>query len=49
MDDDQALYEEVVTLADLWPGAELVLTDGMGHRNLTQDPSIVQRIAEFLL
>jgi pimeloyl-ACP methyl ester carboxylesterase len=35
-------------MADLWPGAELVLTDELGHRLIAQDSAIVQRVVDFV-
>lgn len=34
-------------LVDVWPGAELVLTDGLGHRRVLWTPEVVTRIADF--
>ena len=35
-------------MADLWPNAELVLTDELGHRLIAQDSAIVQRVVDFV-
>jgi len=35
-------------IAAAWPGAELVLTDGLGHRGVLRDPAIVKRIVQFV-
>lgn len=47
-DDDAAPYENAQAMADLWPGANLVLTDELGHRLIAQDPATVQRIVDFV-
>lgn len=33
-----------VALTDAWPGAELLLTDGLGHRRVMWDASVVERV-----
>lgn len=30
-----------------WPGAELLVTDGLGHRRLLSDPAVVERAVRF--
>jgi pimeloyl-ACP methyl ester carboxylesterase len=49
LDDDACDWRGAEELASLWPGAELALTDGLGHRLICQEPSVVQRIAEFVM
>jgi pimeloyl-ACP methyl ester carboxylesterase len=49
MDDDACDWQGARELAEVWPGAELALTDGLGHRMICQDPSVVERIVEFVL
>lgn len=48
LDDDACDYTGAQELADLWPGAELALTDGLGHRMIAQDASVVARMVDFL-
>jgi pimeloyl-ACP methyl ester carboxylesterase len=48
MDDDACDWEGARALADVWPGAEFALTDGLGHRMIAQDPSVVERIVDFV-
>ncbi|WP_154402253.1 alpha/beta fold hydrolase [Ornithinimicrobium cavernae] len=36
-----------VDIARAWPGAELVLTDGLGHRQLLRDETTIARVARF--
>lgn len=48
LDDDACDYRGAQELADVWPGAELALTDGLGHRLIAQDPSVVERIVDFV-
>jgi pimeloyl-ACP methyl ester carboxylesterase len=35
-------------VAAAWTGAQLVVTDGLGHRRIVHDPSVVSRAVEFL-
>ncbi len=48
LDDPETDAQNSRTLADLWPDAQLLLTDGMGHRAIAMDASIIARIVEFL-
>ena len=48
MDDDQCPPENARILADAWPGAELMWTDGLGHRRVAQDQATTQRAADFI-
>ncbi len=49
LDDDACDCKGAQELADVWPGAELALTDGLGHRMIAQDPSVVERIVDFVM
>lgn len=35
-------------IAAAWPGAQLVITEGLGHRRIVHDPSVVSRAVAFL-
>ena len=35
-------------IARAWPGAELVTTNGLGHRAILRDPEVLRRTVEFL-
>jgi pimeloyl-ACP methyl ester carboxylesterase len=48
MDDEECPPSNAQTLADLWPGAELAWTDGLGHRMVAQDPEVMRRIVDFV-
>ncbi|NEA31307.1 alpha/beta fold hydrolase [Streptomyces sp. SID13031] len=37
-----------VRLVELWPGARLRLTDGLGHNRILRDPAVVSATAAFL-
>lgn len=37
-----------MAIARAWPGAEVVITEGLGHRRLLRDPEVVERVARFV-
>ena len=47
-DDDQCPVGNAEKMAKLWPGAELVLVDDLGHRLIAQDDVVLQRIIGFV-
>lgn len=49
MDDDACDWTGAQELAAVWLGAELALTDGFGHRMICQEPSVIERIVDFVL
>ncbi|HEY2662359.1 MAG TPA: alpha/beta hydrolase [Caulobacteraceae bacterium] len=48
MDDDQCPPAASQIMADLWPGAQLVLVDGLGHRLVAQDAVVLEQVMGFL-
>lgn len=46
--DETIPVEEGKQIAATWPGAELVLTDGLGHRGVLRDQTLVKRAVEFV-
>jgi pimeloyl-ACP methyl ester carboxylesterase len=48
LDDEQTPVENAETLAALWPGARLALTEGLGHRLIAQDDATLMRIVDFI-
>jgi hypothetical protein len=46
--DRQTAYADVVRLAETLPDAELVTTEGLGHRRILRDPSVVSRVVAFV-
>lgn len=36
------------TYAERWPGADLVVTSGLGHRRILREPEVVERVVSFL-
>lgn len=47
-DDKEVSWEQGRTVAERWPGAQLVLTEGLGHRRLLRDPATVRGIVGWL-
>jgi pimeloyl-ACP methyl ester carboxylesterase len=47
-DDREVPFSHGVELSDAWEGAELVTTDGLGHRAILRDAGAVRRAVEFL-
>ena len=47
-DDRETPYEEGAAVARAWPGAELVSTEGLGHRRILKDEAVVTKAADFL-
>jgi pimeloyl-ACP methyl ester carboxylesterase len=48
MDDDAVEWQNGEAIADQWPNAEFVLCDGLGHRMIAQDRSVIERIVTFV-
>ncbi len=48
LDDEACDAADVQALADAWPTASLVMTDGLGHRLIAQDEDIVARLVAFV-
>jgi pimeloyl-ACP methyl ester carboxylesterase len=46
--DSTVPYEEGAAIAAAWPGAELVTTSGLGHREIVRDRDVVARSVAFL-
>jgi pimeloyl-ACP methyl ester carboxylesterase len=47
IDDEQCPMENSQRMNELWPGSELLLVDGLGHRFIAQDADVLQRVADF--
>jgi predicted alpha/beta hydrolase family esterase len=48
MDDDAVEWENAKAIAEAWPNAELVLCDGLGHRMIAHDRSVIERVVQFV-
>ena len=47
-EDADVLPADAEAIARAWPGSRLLLTDGLGHRAIIRDPSVVRAAADFL-
>jgi pimeloyl-ACP methyl ester carboxylesterase len=47
-DDQDTFWHEGAALAEAWPGAHLVTTEGLGHRRILRDPQVVERVTAFV-
>jgi pimeloyl-ACP methyl ester carboxylesterase len=47
-DDRETPYGEGAIVARAWPGAELVSTEGLGHRRILKDEAVVTKAVAFL-
>ena len=47
-DDMEVPWTNGADVAAAWPGAELVTTQGLGHRRILRDAGIVARVTAFL-
>ena len=47
-DDQDTLWSEGAALADAWPGARMMSTEGLGHRRILREPSVIEAAAEFV-
>jgi alpha-beta hydrolase superfamily lysophospholipase len=46
-DDKEADHEDGARIARAWPGAELVVSEGLGHRRILRDEETIKRIVAF--
>jgi pimeloyl-ACP methyl ester carboxylesterase len=46
-DDKEADHADGARIARAWPGAELVMSDGLGHRRILRDEESIKRIVSF--
>jgi hypothetical protein len=47
-EDVEVPWREGAAIAAAWPGAELLTTQGLGHRRILRDPAVVARVSTFL-
>jgi pimeloyl-ACP methyl ester carboxylesterase len=48
-DDTETFWSEGAALAEAWPGARLITTEGLGHRRILREPTIVEAVSRFIL
>ncbi len=46
--DGEVPWQHGLSIARAWPGAELVTTDGLGHRRILRDPGVAAAVATFI-
>jgi pimeloyl-ACP methyl ester carboxylesterase len=46
--DHDVSVEQGRRLAEAWPGAQLVITHGLGHRRILRDPETIRRVVEYV-
>ena len=47
-DDDEVPWSQGAAIAQAWPAARLLSTEGLGHRRILRDPVVVTRAVAFL-
>jgi pimeloyl-ACP methyl ester carboxylesterase len=46
--DDEVNRADAARIADAWPGAEVMMTHGLGHQRILRDPEVVKRVVAWL-
>lgn len=46
--DREADVETAVAFQPKWPGARMILTNGLGHNGILRDPEVIQHVVDFL-
>ncbi|MBT3219065.1 MAG: hypothetical protein HN348_08240, partial [Proteobacteria bacterium] len=47
-DDRSSPLAHAIEVAEAWPGSELMITSGLGHRRILKDESVIGRVVAFL-
>ena len=47
-DDSSVPWQQGRLIADAWPGAQFVTTQGLGHTRILRDPAVIERVAGFI-
>ena len=47
-DDQDTPWNEGAALAELWPGARMMSTEGLGHRRILREPAVIDAAANFI-
>ena len=47
-DDRETAWEEGASIAESWPGAELMTTTGLGHRRVLRDSAVIEASIRFV-
>lgn len=46
--DREVNYTEALALAKQWPGSELMVTEGLGHRRILKNGTVISKIIDFI-
>jgi pimeloyl-ACP methyl ester carboxylesterase len=46
--DKEVNVVQALTLAERWPGSQLLLTEGLGHQRILRDPATIAKIIAFI-
>ena len=46
--DEVVPFERGRAMADAWPGARLIRTDGLGHKRILRDAEVIAQVARFV-
>jgi pimeloyl-ACP methyl ester carboxylesterase len=47
-EDRDTFWSEGAALADAWPGARLMTTEGLGHRRVLRDKTVIGEVTQFI-
>jgi len=47
-DDQDTFWNEGAALAECWPGARLLTTEGLGHRRILRDAAVIEAVTNFV-
>lgn len=47
-EDRDTYWNEGAALAEAWPGARLITTEGLGHRRILRDEKVIEQITRFV-
>jgi pimeloyl-ACP methyl ester carboxylesterase len=47
-EDRDTFWSEGAALAEAWPGARLLTTEGLGHRRILRDKSVIAEVTQFV-
>jgi pimeloyl-ACP methyl ester carboxylesterase len=47
-DDRDTFWTEGAALAEAWPGARLLTTEGLGHRRILRDAAVIEEVTRFV-
>ena len=47
-DDSSVPWQQGRLIADAWPGAQFVMTQGLGHTRILRDPAVIERVSGFI-